>query len=51
MRLSLDDLLHAVKIVINAFHDHLFIALNIEVHYLKFRREARLYPIGDVLEI
>ena len=51
MRLSLDDLLHAVEIIVNAFHDHLLVALNIEVHYLKFRWEARLDPIGDVLEI
>ena len=51
MRLRLDDLLHTVKVVVYAFHDHLLIALNVKVHYLEFRWEARLYPVGDVLEI
>ena len=51
MRLRLDDLLHTVKVVVYAFHDHLLIALNVKVHYLEFRWEARLDPIGDVLEI
>ena len=51
LRLRLDDLLHAVEVVVNTLHYHLFVALNIKVHDLKFRWEARLDPIGDVLEI